>query len=116
MLQQKSQFCSQEVLPEDYRMIQSISVTNFRGFKSIDLSNMPRFNFLIGESGSGKTAFLESLWIAAGISPEIYFRMRQLRGMAEQSFQLSSEKLSYETFLATYSMIPRIQDCLRQTY
>jgi len=81
-------------------MIQSVSVTNFRGFKSLDLSNLPRFNVLIGESGSGKTAFLESLWVAAGVSPEIYFRMRALRGMAEQAFQLSAEKLSYETFFS----------------
>jgi predicted ATPase len=81
-------------------MIESFSVSNFRGFKSVDLANLPRFNVLIGESGSGKTAFLEAAWIAGGVSPEIYFRMRALRGMAEQNFQLSGEKLSYETFFS----------------
>jgi AAA15 family ATPase/GTPase len=79
-------------------MIQSLEISNFRGFKHIALSNLPRFNVLIGESGSGKTAFLESLWIQCGISPEIYFRMRFFRGMAEQQFQLGGDKLSYEAF------------------
>jgi AAA15 family ATPase/GTPase len=54
-------------------MIKSLSVSNFRGFKSVDLANLPKFNVLIGSSGSGKTAFLESIWLAAGISPEITF-------------------------------------------
>jgi AAA15 family ATPase/GTPase len=84
-------------IPEAYRMIQSLEITNFRGFKHIALSNLPRFNILIGESGSGKTSFLEALWIQGGQSPEIYFRTRALRGMAEQQF-VFSDKLSYEAF------------------
>jgi hypothetical protein len=79
-------------------MIQSLEISNFRGFKQVALSNLPRFNVLIGESGSGKTAFLEALWIQCGISSEIYFRMRFFRGMAEQQFQLGGDRLSYEAF------------------
>jgi hypothetical protein len=78
-------------------MIQSLEISNFRGFKRIDLSNLPRFNVLIGESGSGKTSFLEALWIQAGVSPEIYFRMRAFRGMAEQQ-AMFPDKLVYEGF------------------
>jgi hypothetical protein len=81
---------------EGYRMIQSVEITNFRGFRDVSLANLPQFNVLIGESGSGKTAFLEALWIQCGVSPEIYFRMRIFRGMAEANFQLASERLSYE--------------------
>ncbi|HTW56627.1 MAG TPA: AAA family ATPase [Terriglobales bacterium] len=81
---------------ESYRMIQSLEITNFRGFRQINLSNLPQFNVLIGESASGKTAFLEALWIQCGISPEIYFRMRAFRGMAEANFQLGGDRLSYE--------------------
>jgi hypothetical protein len=81
-------------------MIQSLEISNFRGFKQVTLSGLPRFNLLIGGSGSGKTAFLEALWITGGISPEIYFRMRHFRGMGEQAFQLSGDKLSYETFFS----------------
>jgi AAA15 family ATPase/GTPase len=78
-------------------MIQSLEISNFRGFKQIALSNLPRINVLIGESGSGKTSFLEALWIQAGVSPEIYFRMRAFRGMAEQQATFS-DKLVYEGF------------------
>jgi AAA15 family ATPase/GTPase len=78
-------------------MIQSLEITNFRGFKNVSLSNLPRINVLIGESGSGKTSFLEALWIQAGISPEIYFRMRAFRGMAEQQ-AMFADKLVYEGF------------------
>lgn len=84
--------------PKDYKMIRSLEISNFRGFKQVALSNLPRFNVLIGESGSGKTAFLEALWIQCGISPEIYFRMRFFRGMAEQQVQLGGDRLSYEAF------------------
>ncbi len=83
---------------KDYLMIESLEISNFRGFKNVSLANLPRFNVLIGESGSGKTAFLEALWIQCGISPEIYFRMRHFRGMGEQQIQLSGDRLSYEAF------------------
>jgi AAA15 family ATPase/GTPase len=78
-------------------MIQALEITNFRGFKHVALSNLPRFNVLIGESGSGKTSFLEALWMQGGMSPEIYFRIRALRGMAEQLF-IFSDKATYEGF------------------
>ena len=78
--------CSSQIRPaksEGYRMIESIEITNFRGFGNVSLARLPQFNVLIGESGSGKTAFLEAIWIQCGISPEIYFRMRAFRGMAD---------------------------------
>jgi AAA15 family ATPase/GTPase len=78
-------------------MIQSLEITNFRGFKHVALSNLPRINVLIGESGSGKTSFLEALWLQGGISPEIYFRMRAFRGMGEQP-AMFSDKFVYEGF------------------
>lgn len=78
-------------------MIKSVEISNFRGFKHAALSNLPKFNLVIGESGSGKTALLEAFWIESGVSPEIYFRMRLFRGMSDQQFQLiASDKATYE--------------------
>jgi hypothetical protein len=94
--------CPSQIRPaksESYRMIQSLEITNFRGFGEVALTSLPQFNVLIGESGSGKTAFLEALWIQCGISPEIYFRMRAFRGMApEAMFQLGGDRITYEAF------------------
>jgi len=79
-------------------MIQSMEIINFRGFKNVSLTSLPRFNVLIGGSGSGKTSFLEGLWMQGGISPEIFFRMRMFRGMADPLIQMSGDSRSYEAF------------------
>ncbi|HKI12352.1 MAG TPA: AAA family ATPase [Candidatus Acidoferrum sp.] len=89
-------------------MIQSLEIANFRGFRQLALSNLPRFNILIGESGTGKTAFLEALWIQGGLSPEIYFRMRAFRGMAEQAMMVSDRR-SYESFFSDIFYDPSIE-------
>lgn len=81
----------------DYRMIESLQVSNFRGYKTIDLSGIPQFNFLVGPSGSGKTALLEALWMLGGVSPEIYFRARMMRGVGAAA-QLVQDRRSYESF------------------
>jgi hypothetical protein len=95
-------------VPKDYLMIQSVEISNFRGFKRVSLSGLPRFNILIGGSGSGKTAFLEALWIQGGISPEIYFRMRGFRGMADPVVQLG-ERFSYEAFFSDIFLDPLLE-------
>jgi len=104
-----NQGISATALPEDYQMIVSLDISNFRGFKHVSLTNLPRINVIIGPSGSGKSAFLEALWVQCGISPEIYFRMRAFRGMAEQQFQLSAEKLAYEAFFSDLFFNPELE-------
>ena len=81
----------------EYRMIESLQISNFRGYKTIDLSGIPQFNFLVGPSGSGKTALLEALWMLGGVSPEIYFRARIMRGVSAAA-QLVQDRRSYESF------------------
>ena len=80
-----------------YRMIESLQVTNFKGYKSIDLTGIPQFNFIVGPSGSGKTALLEALWMLGGVSPEIYFRSRVMRGVSAAA-QLQQDRRAYESF------------------
>lgn len=78
-------------------MIDSLDVRNFRGYDTLSLSKLRQFNFIIGESGSGKTALLEALWIVGGISPEIYFRMRAMRGLGTAA-QLNADGPGYALF------------------
>jgi predicted ATPase len=64
-----------------YMMIKSLKINNFRSFKKVEISNLKRINVLVGANGSGKTALLESLFLAAGASPELAHRLRLFRGM-----------------------------------
>lgn len=46
--------------------IENISLHNFRGYKELKLDFDPKFNLIIGDNGSGKTAILEALTVAIG--------------------------------------------------
>jgi predicted ATPase len=61
-------------------MAKSIEIKNFRGFRSAELSDCRRINVVVGPNGSGKTAFLEAIFFAAGASAELSLRARQWRG------------------------------------
>jgi predicted ATP-binding protein involved in virulence len=46
--------------------ITKLHLENFRGYKSLDLPLDSKFNLIIGDNGSGKTALLEALTVAIG--------------------------------------------------
>ena len=46
--------------------IDRLNVSNFKGFKDLELSLHPQFNLVVGENGSGKTSVLDALAVAAG--------------------------------------------------
>lgn len=78
-------------------MIHSCEIENFRCFKRIEVSGLKRFTFLVGDSGTGKTAFLESLFLSGGSNAEIYFRVRRWRGLGESAIELSGTRASFES-------------------
>lgn len=63
-----------------YRMIQSASFRNFRGFEDAVAPDCRRINLVVGENASGKTAFLEGIFLATGAGAETALRLRQWRG------------------------------------
>lgn len=67
--------------PTGYQMIRSFSIQNFRCFKEVSVDQCRRINIIVGENGSGKTALLEALFLAAGVSPELVLRTRAWRGV-----------------------------------
>lgn len=77
-------------------MIESISIQNFRCFKQAEIHGLKRLNVIVGKNGSGKTALLESIFLACGSNAEIALRMRALRGMG-QVLQLSVDRSGYES-------------------
>jgi AAA domain, putative AbiEii toxin, Type IV TA system/AAA ATPase domain len=76
-------------------MISSLEMRNFRCFENVKTS-LKRFTFIVGRSGTGKTALLEALFLAGGGNPEIYFRLRRWRGFGE-NVELSGTRASYES-------------------
>lgn len=62
-------------------MIKSVKVRNFRCFESLELSNLTKFNVIVGDNSSGKTALLESLFLLGGLSSEMFLRLKTFRLM-----------------------------------
>jgi AAA15 family ATPase/GTPase len=75
-------------------MIDSLEIHNFRCFENASLSSLKQINIVVGKSASGKTAFLESLFIACGASPELPIRVRAWRGLPVAT--ISDQKAVYE--------------------
>lgn len=61
-------------------MITSFEISNFKSFKEEKIKNCGWLNVVVGDNGSGKTALLEALFLAAGASPELAARTRHWRG------------------------------------
>ena len=82
-------------IPSRYQMIRKLDIDNFCCFASVTVPDIRRFTVVTGNNGSGKTALLESLFVAGGGSPEIYIRTGAWRGNEEliipgdQSFNTS---------------------------
>jgi len=77
-------------------MISQFEIRNFKCYKHWKQGGLKRFNFLVGESGVGKTAFLEALFMMGASNPEIWFRIRRWRGQGEGPIQLATRD-NYES-------------------
>ena len=62
-------------------MIQSIRIENFRCFKRVVVRDLRRINVLVGKNASGKTAFLEAVFLARAGAPQIALKLRHMRGL-----------------------------------
>jgi putative AbiEii toxin of type IV toxin-antitoxin system len=62
-------------------MYSRISIKNFRGIESLEAEGLRRINLIVGRNNSGKTTFLESLFLLGGAtSPLVPTTLGQLRG------------------------------------
>ena len=64
----------------DHLMFDSIKLENFRGYKRAEAKGLGRINIVVGDNGSGKTALLEALTLAAGNDVKQQVRFGTLRG------------------------------------
>ena len=73
-------------------MYKSFSIKNFRNFSSILIENMQRINLIIGKNNTGKTAFLEAMFLHIGsMNPALTVSITQFRGIT--GFKANAEAL-----------------------
>src|ERR1700722_2291271 len=77
-------------------MLTRLEIKNYRCFDHLSLRDFGRINILVGRSGSGKSAFLEAIFLASGVSPEIYLRIRQFRGLPTSNIEVG-DRDGYES-------------------
>lgn len=53
-------------------MYSSISIRNFRGIEALDASGFRRINLVVGRNNSGKTTFLEAMFVLCGSSNPLF--------------------------------------------
>lgn len=75
------------------QMISSFSIRNFRAFEDVRVDNCRLVNILMGDNGSGKTALLEALFLAAGVTPELILRTFDWRGAPRSQLLGSPEEM-----------------------
>lgn len=66
---------------DGFLMIREFEITNFKCFAHLKVKKCNRFNVIVGDNGSGKTALLEGIFLALGHSGELVLRYRQIRGL-----------------------------------
>ena len=63
-------------------MIEKVEIHNFRGFRKIEVPDLKKINLLVGTNASGKSAFLESLFLSSSsTAPNISFQLKAIRKM-----------------------------------
>jgi predicted ATP-binding protein involved in virulence len=72
----------QQGVPTDSTMIHSVEIKRFRCFREAKVEGLRRINVIVGGSGSGKTAFLEALFMCAGMGADVFLRTKGWRGAA----------------------------------
>jgi hypothetical protein len=76
-------------------MIESVRIENFRCFRQVEVRDLRRISVLVGQNASGKTAFLEAVFLARGGSSQMGLKLRPFRGLGPE-MQISRDRQGYE--------------------
>jgi len=74
-------------------MIESVKIQNFRCFSELEVHGLKPINIIVGDNASGKSAFLEALYMVLEGLPSNSFQLREWRqmGLPDRSAQESSQ-------------------------
>ena len=79
----------------DHRMIDTLSIDNYKCFQKVRLKDLRRFNIIVGRNAGGKTALLEALYLLASATTQNSLKLRAFRGMGAE-IQVSNERAGFE--------------------
>lgn len=66
-------------------MIDRVYLKNFRGFRNLDVSDLSQMNILVGKNSSGKSAFLEAIFLSSSsAAANASFLLKAIRRMGNQ--------------------------------
>jgi AAA15 family ATPase/GTPase len=70
----------------DNLFLEEISISNFRTFKKLEAKDLGRINLITGKNNSGKTTFLEALYLNLGpTNPTLWLNINSRRGLERVS-------------------------------
>jgi hypothetical protein len=75
-------------------MIESVKIQNFRCFSELEVHDLKPINIIVGENASGKSAFLEAIYISSGALPNTVYQFREARQLA-LALEVRSDSSSY---------------------
>ena len=81
-------------------MIESVSIKNFRCFKDVQAEDLGLINVVVGDNASGKTTFLEALFLTATNSPQAHVKFLIWRGRMGPQVGYSIDTLDSGAFWA----------------
>lgn len=76
----------------------TLEISNFRGFKYLKATNLARVNLLVGDNGAGKTAFLEAFYLLVSGHSDKPLALKTWRGMNIAFRSNSRESLVDEVY------------------
>jgi hypothetical protein len=78
------------------RMIEQVSIKNFRCFADLVVSELKPINIIVGPNSSGKSAFVESVFLSSSsTAANVVFQMRAIRRIGG-ALQVPSDSLGYK--------------------
>jgi AAA15 family ATPase/GTPase len=81
----------------EHLMIERVSVENFRCFQSLEIKGLKRVSVIVGKNSSGKSAFMESLFLSSSsTAPANAFQMRAIR-KAGAGYQVPGDELALKS-------------------
>jgi hypothetical protein len=81
-------------------MIERVLVENFRCFQSLEVTGLKRVNVIVGKNSSGKSAFMEALFLSSSSNaPNAAFQMRAIR-KAGAGYQVPGDELALRSIWA----------------
>jgi AAA15 family ATPase/GTPase len=68
-----------------YQVIEQVSINNFRCFQKLEVSDLKKVNLLVGQNSSGKSAFLEAIFLSSSsFAVTTSIQLRAIRRMGNQ--------------------------------